>query len=76
MRWYFNGAKVVLKLGATCPIQVVFAMALQDTCLRISERKSPWKHNSQKKSKLRANTPCLKSLLAYAYTLQCAACIT
>lgn len=19
MRWYFNGAKVVLKLGATCP---------------------------------------------------------
>lgn len=37
MRWYFNGAKVVLKLGATCPIQVVFAMALQDTCLRIQK---------------------------------------
>lgn len=37
MRWYFNRAKDVLKLGATCASSGI-AMALRDT--NIAERKS------------------------------------
>lgn len=76
MRWYFNGAKVELKLGATCPTSGICNGDTRYMFTNFRKKIAMKARFAEKKNNLRANTPCLKSLLAYAYTVQCAACIT